>query len=114
MAAHDLQHHHTVMASGGGMQAVDRVGGNLKCGVEAERSVGAGEIVVDRLGDTNYRRAHLCKVESDPLRALAADRDQTVQAETIDVLKRLEIGIVLGADHALAAKVALVSGLQNR
>src|SRR5262245_4199390 len=114
MAAHDLQHHHTVMAGCCGMQPVDRVGGNLKCGVETERSVGAGEIVIDRLGDTNYRRAHLCKLKSDPLCTLAADRDQTIETDTIDVLKRFEVGIVLGADHALAAEMALISGLQDR
>ena len=47
--AHHLDDHHPVVALGGGVQAVDRVGRGLHRGVEAEGEVGRREVVVDRL-----------------------------------------------------------------
>ena len=47
--AHHLDDHHAVVALGGRVQAVDRVGRDLHRGVEAEREVGGREVVVDRL-----------------------------------------------------------------
>ena len=49
VAAHHLDDHHAVVALGRRVQAVDRVGGDLHGGVEAEGHVGAAEVVVDRL-----------------------------------------------------------------
>ena len=49
VAAHHLDDDHAVVRLGRRVQAVDRVGGDLHRGLEAEREVGAGEVVVDRL-----------------------------------------------------------------
>ena len=46
ITSHD---HHAVVRLGGGVQAVDRLGGDRHRRVEAEREVGAAEVVVDRL-----------------------------------------------------------------
>ena len=59
VAAHHLHHHHPVVALGGGVQAVDGVGGDLHRGLEAEREVGGGEVVVDGLGHAHHRDARL-------------------------------------------------------
>ena len=53
VAAHHLDDDHAVVRLGGRVQAVDRVGGDLHGGLEAEREVGAGEVVVDRLRDAD-------------------------------------------------------------
>ena len=50
VAAHHLDDHHPVVALGGGVQPVDRVGRDLHRGVEPEREVGRRQVVVDRLG----------------------------------------------------------------
>ncbi len=80
MAAHDLAHHHAVVALGGGVQAVDRVRRDLHRGVEAERHVGRGEVVVDRLGDAHDVHALGAQLRGDTERVLATDRDQRVDA----------------------------------
>ncbi len=59
VAPHHLDHHHPVVALGGGVQAVDGVGRDLDGGVEAERHVGADDVVVDRLRHTDDRQAAL-------------------------------------------------------
>ena len=57
MAAHDLHDHDAVVGLRRGVQPVDRVGGDLHRGVEAEGVVGAGKVVVDRLGHADDRHA---------------------------------------------------------
>ena len=56
VATHHLDDHHPVVALGGGVQTVDRVGGDLHRGVEAERLVGAVDVVVDRLRHADDRQ----------------------------------------------------------
>ena len=80
VAAHHLDHDHAVVRLGGGVQAVDRVGGDLHGGLEAEREVGAGEVVVDRLRDADHVDAVVDQPAGDAERVLAADRDQRVDA----------------------------------
>ena len=57
MAAHHLDDEDAVVRLGGRVQAVDRVGRDLDGGVEAERVVGAVEVVVDRLRHADDRHA---------------------------------------------------------
>ena len=59
VAAHDLDDHHPVVALGGGVQAVDRVGGDLHRGREPERQVGADDVVVDRLRHADDRQSEV-------------------------------------------------------
>ena len=77
VAAHHLDDHHPVVALGGGVQSVDRVGRDLDGGVEAERHVGADDVVVDRLRHADDRQSvFLVQPAGDAERAVAADHDQ--------------------------------------
>ena len=80
VAAHDLDDEHAVVGLGGGVQAVDRVGGDLHRGLEAEREVGRRQVVVDRLRHADDGDAVLVQLARDAERVLAADRDQRVEA----------------------------------
>ena len=57
VAAHHLDDHHAVVRLRRRVQAVDRVGRDLDRGVEAERVVGADDVVVDRLRHADHRHA---------------------------------------------------------
>ena len=56
VAAHHLDDHHPVVALGGRVQPVDRLGGDLHCGVEAERHVRADESLSIVLGTPTIGR----------------------------------------------------------
>ena len=81
VAAHDLDDHDALVRLGGGVQPVDRLGRDGDGGVEAERRLRAGQVVVDRLRDADDRHALLEEARRDPERAVAADRDQRVAAD---------------------------------
>src|SRR5579862_9726115 len=90
VAAHHLDDHHAVVRLGRRMQAVDRLGRDRHGGVEPERVVGAGEIVVDRLRDADDREAVLgVEARGDAERVLAADCDQRVEPAVGEVLQHL-------------------------
>ena len=57
--AHDLDDHDAVVRLGGRVQPVDRLGADRDGGVEAERVVGRGQVVVDRLRDADDREVVL-------------------------------------------------------
>ena len=57
VATHHLDDHHAVVALGGGVEPVDRVGRDLHRGVEPERVVGRRQVVVDRLRHPDHLRA---------------------------------------------------------
>ena len=78
MASHHLDEHHPVVALGGGVEPVDRVGGGLHGGVEPERDVGRAEVVVDRLRDADGGEALLAQGVRDAEGVLAADDDERV------------------------------------
>ena len=89
VAAHHLDDHHPVVALGRRVQPVDGVGGDLHRGVEAERDVGALDVVVDRLRDADDRQAVLgVQPAGDRQRAVAADDDDGVEAEVGDRRRR--------------------------
>src|SRR5215208_1111247 len=96
-APHHLDDDHPVVRFSGRVQAVDRVGRDLDRGLEAEREVGAGEVVVDRLRHADDVDAVLGQPAGDAERVLAADRDQPVEGVLLQ--RRL---------HALEAAVLLV------
>ena len=77
---HHLDEHHPVVALRGRMQAVDRIRRHLHGGVEAHRHVGTAQVVVDRLRDTDDLQPFLRQARRRAERALAADRDEPVQA----------------------------------
>src|SRR5579885_3466160 len=80
VAAHHLHHHDAVVRLGGRVQPVDRLRADRDGGVEAERVVGAGEVVVDRLRHPDDRDLVLAvQPGSHAERVLAADRHQGVE-----------------------------------
>ncbi len=78
--AHHLDHHHPVVGLGRGVQPVDRIGDDLHGRLKAERHVGPGQVVVDRLGNAHDRDPLLVQSQGHTERVLAADRDQRVHA----------------------------------
>ena len=84
MTAHHLDDHHAVVALGGGVQAVDGVGGDLHRGVESEREVGGREIVVDGLRNADEIHAVAFELGRHTERVLAADGYQRVDALAFD------------------------------
>ena len=76
VAAHDLQHHHAVVALGRGVQAVEGVGGAGHGRVEPEGHHGAFQVVVDGLGHAHQGDAALEQLLADAQRAVAADAHQ--------------------------------------
>ena len=97
VAAHDLADDDAVVRLGRRVQAVDRLGRDLHGGLKAEREVRRVEVVVDRLGHADRRKAGGEELARDAERVVAADRDQHVDAA---LLQRRE--------HALLAVLGLV------
>ncbi len=83
--AHHLDDEDAVVGLGGGVQPVDGLGRDVDRGVEAEGEVGAGEVVVDRLGDADDVHAEVGELGGDAEGVLAADRDQRVDAQAGEV-----------------------------
>ena len=90
VAAHHLDDHDAVVRLRGRVQPVDRLGRDGDGRVEAERVVGAVEVVVDRLRDADHREAVLrVQAGGDAERVLAADRDERVQPFALEVLEHV-------------------------
>ena len=83
--AHHLDDQRAVVRLGGRVQPVDRLHRDVDRGVEAERVVGGVEVVVDRLGYADDVHAVLVQLGGDAEGVLAADRDQGVDAELLEV-----------------------------
>ena len=113
VAAHHLDDHHPVVALGRRVQAVDGVGGDLHGGVEAERHVGADDVVVDRLGHADDRHAVLRRTAcrrrvSEPLPPITMSasrpRSANVAATSSTPVGRVERAAPLGAEHGAAPR----------
>ena len=61
LVAHDLDEHRASMACSRGMDAVNTLGVDIQCGVEAEGYVGAPDIVVDCLGKSDDVAPGICQ-----------------------------------------------------
>jgi hypothetical protein len=81
--AHHLDEHDAVVALGRAVKAIDRVGRHLHGGAEADRVVGARDIVVDRLRDADDLHALLGELGGRPERSLAADRHEPVHLKIV-------------------------------
>ena len=87
VAAHDLQQHDSVVALGGAVQPVNGLGRDLQGGREPDRELGAAQVVVDRLRDTDDRctpsaASGGCRCQ----RPLTADDDETVELMRVEHL----------------------------
>jgi hypothetical protein len=90
------------MALGGGVQAIDGVRGDLHRGVEPEREVGAGEVVVDGLGHADHAHAVLgVQPAGGAEGVLAADGHEGIQAQALEARQR-GLGRVVVAEGVCA------------
>src|SRR5262249_29035711 len=85
VSAHDLDDQRAVMRFGGSVQPVDRLHGDVDRGVEPERVIGCVEVVVDRLRDADHVDAELREARRHAERVLAADREQGVDSELMQI-----------------------------
>ena len=111
--AHDLGEDDPVVAVRGGVQPVDGLGGDLHRGREAEGRVGAGDVVVDGLGQRHHVQPGLGQAQRVLRRPPAAEQDEGVQAVLLVVLDHLRTHVAGLAvdDHAVHLVAA---GAQDR
>ena len=79
VASHHFADDDAVVRLGGGVQSIDRFGGDHHRRIEAEADVGAVEVVVDGLGNANAGHAGLNQRVGDGLRIVTADGDQRIE-----------------------------------
>ena len=118
IAAHHFDQHDAMMAFGGGVQAVNGIGGDVQGGVKAKGNLGGGEVVVNRLGHADDMQALAPEIAGDAQRAVSPNDDQSIQAQAAAVLQA-EPGIVAGhflpVFHPAVGKwIAAVGGAENR
>ena len=105
LVAHDLNHHAPPVRGGGGMDAVNHVGGDIHGGVEAEGKIRAVNIVVDGLGQADHVQPLLAEQVGRFVRAVAAQRHQTIQLHLLVIcLHRLDLVHIVFTDDAHIAE----------
>ena len=116
VAAHDLQHHNAMVARGGRLQAVQRLGRHRACGVEADGQLGKADIVVDRLGHADdLQFAQLGQLAQNAEAAVAADDDDRIETEFAAAADDLGRAILDGAvHHGVGERIALVGRAEDR
>jgi len=117
IAAHEFDDHDAVMGFGGGVDAVDGVGGDVDGGVKAEGDVRGREIVVNGLGDSDDVESLGGEIEPDLLGAVAADDDESVEADGLGVLDDLigEVahGLIAVIVDAIGEGIAAIGGSED-
>ena len=93
--AHHFDDHDAAMRFRRGVQAVDRVRGDMQRGIEAERNFRGGQVVVDGLGHSHNWNSQAAEIARDGERAVAADGDDGVHAQLSRVLAALQRIVVL-------------------
>ena len=78
MAAHHFDNHHTIVASTGGVQSIDGLGGKTDSCVESESRDCPVQVIVNGFWDTHHGDAQFCDLAGDFHRAVTANRDQRV------------------------------------
>ena len=111
--AHHLDDDDAVVAVGGAVQAIDRLGRNPERGVEAEAGVGHRHVVVDGLGQGDHRQALFDQPERVLLRPVAADADHRVQA-VLPAVRHDHVAHVADAALDLHAVRLDAAGAENR
>ena len=86
VATHDFGNHAAAVRVAGGAEAVHGVGRDLGGGVEAERVVGSGKVVVYCLGNTDDLDAGIRQPLGSSEGAFSADGDEGVNTEAFHVL----------------------------
>ncbi len=104
VATHHLDDHDPVVRLRRRVQPVDRLRRDRDGGVEAERVIGAGEVVVDRLRDADDGKAALgVEARSDSERVLPSDCDERVELAVGEVLQHA-LDAVLDLERIRAAR----------
>ena len=93
---HRLHHEDPPVGAGGSAQPVDFLHDHIHRRLKAQRVVGAPEVLVDRLGNTDQIHAFPGQPGGDAQGVLAADSHQRLQPQPADVLQDLLRLIVLG------------------
>ena len=91
LVAHDLDAHDPAVAAGGGVDAVDDVGGDVHGGMEAEGDIGAVDVVINGLGQADDVQPLLREEVGGLVGAVAAQAEQAVQL-------RVLVGLFHGRD----------------
>ena len=81
--AHDFDHHAAAVAGGRGVDAVDDLGSNIHRRVETKGKIGAIDIIVDGLGQTDHVEPFLAEQVGRLVRAVAAQSHQAVELEIL-------------------------------
>ena len=78
IATHYFHHHDTVVSFRGGMHAVDGLSDNVDRGIESESVVGAGQVIVNGLGNAYYFHAFFMQFLSNRKGVIPANCDQRI------------------------------------
>src|SRR6266849_136406 len=87
VAAKDFDNHETLVGAGGGAQAVDHLNGARDAGAETDAVIGAGDIIVHGLGNTDDFEAFLVKTNTVAKCVVASDGDQSVDTQPGEVFE---------------------------
>jgi hypothetical protein len=118
VAPHHLDDEHAIVALRRGVQLVERLDHGAHRGVEAERVDRARDVVVDRLRHAHHVHPAPDELLGDLERAVAADRDDRVDAERARVGHQL-VGAVdvdvaaVGLAHRVVERAAAVGRAED-
>ena len=104
VAAHDLNDAAAVVALRSITQLVDHLQCGVHGGVITDGVIGAGNIIVDRTGQTDHRDAAVCKLTSTTVRAVAADDDQSIDSKLTALCSALVLTF-LGLELKAAGRI---------
>ena len=85
VAAEDLEHDDALVRGGRAGHLARHLDGAVHAGAEAHAVVGAGDVVVHRLGDGDDGEAAAAELDAVAERVVAAGRHQVVDAEVLEV-----------------------------
>ena len=89
ISAHHLEYHHAIVGCGRRVQPVERLGRDVDRRHKTERQFGRRQIVIDGLWHADYRKAAFVKLLGDRQRAFAAEHDQGLDTENVEIRQRL-------------------------
>src|SRR5208282_868394 len=94
ITAEDFENHEAFVGSSAGAQAVGHGNGAGHTGAEADTVVGAGNIIVHGLRNSDYLYAFLMKPYAVAQRVIPANGDEVVDSEPIQVLQNFRGQVV--------------------
>ena len=113
--AHDFKDHHPLMAGRRRLQAVKRIDGGPDSGVETDRVIGSGDVVIDGFRNPGEGKTALFRQPVEDFHAaVAADADQGIEAQQPDALQAfirsiLDRAVFLGKGE----RITLIDGAEN-